>query len=176
MKQSKIFTAGLVALGIATAGAAIATAQDMVPAGPQDGSRAEMQAERAKFRGRDGGHHGRMGGHGGPGGREGFIELFEQVDSDGNGLVTQEEIDIYRSAKVGEADTSGDGALSIEEFDTIYREMTRSRMVDAFQRLDADGDGVVSEAEMDRRFGSIVERMDRNADGALSLEDRPRRR
>ena len=40
-------------------------------------------------------------------------------------------------------------------------------MVDRFQDLDAEGDGAVTQAEMDKRFGSIVERMDRNDDGQV---------
>lgn len=50
--------------------------------------------------------------------------------------------------------------------------MTWSRMVRAFQRLDVDGDGIISSDEMDGRFGDIVQQMDRNGDGALSVEDR----
>jgi Ca2+-binding EF-hand superfamily protein len=98
--------------------------------------------------------------------------LFEEIDADGDGAVTQAEIDAFRAAKVAGADTSGDGALSIEEFDTLYREFTRWRMVRAFQELDTDGDGVISQAEMDRRFGRVVEQMDRDGDGALTLQDR----
>ncbi|WP_424931440.1 EF-hand domain-containing protein [Amaricoccus macauensis] len=174
MKQPKIIAAGLVALGLAAAGAAIATAQEAVPAEPGQGPRAEMQVKPAHFRGERGDreHGGRDGGRRG---HEMFQEIFIQVDADGNGAVTQEEIDTFRANKVAEADTSGDGALSIEEFDTVYRELTRSRMVDAFQRLDADGDGVITDAELDQRFAHVVDRMDRNGDGAISKEDRGRR-
>lgn len=97
-------------------------------------------------------------------------ELFSQIDTDGDGRITQAEIDAFRSARVGAADASGDGALSLDEFDTLYRELTRRQMVRAFQNLDTDGDGTISPAEMDARFGRLAERMDRNGDGALSLQ------
>lgn len=121
----------------------------------------------------DAGHHGVFGMMGGG---EMLRTLFVQIDADGDGAVTQDEIDAFRAARVGEADASGDGALSIEEFDTLYRAFTRSRMVDMFQDFDADGDGVISVEEMDVRFGDVVDRMDRDGDGALTLRDRGHRR
>jgi hypothetical protein len=188
MQGSRIIAAGAIAAILLGSAAAVATAQGTpVPGGaPEAAAPAAPRMERADFRGgREGRGHGReMRGHGGPdgfgfggrGGGEMFRMLFEEVDADGNGAVTQEEIDAFRAAKVAGADASGDGALSIEEFDTLYREFTRMRMVRAFQELDTDGDGVISPAEMDRRFGRVVERMDRNGDGALTIEDRGRRR
>lgn len=185
MKNFKFLPIWAVSLGLIVSAAAVASAQDTAtstdqpaaseqPVSKQDGARGDRK-------GRDGhGSHHRKGKHKGGmgrhhGGSEMFRTLFGQVDADGNGAVTQEEIDNFRAAKVGEADASGDGALSIEEFDTLYREFTRSRMVDMFQKMDADGDGVISDAEMDSRFGGVVDRMDRDDDGALTLKERGRR-
>lgn len=111
----------------------------------------------------------------GRGGSGIFLFIFKQADADKNNELTQEEIDTFRAAKISEVDVSGEGSLSIEEFDTLYREFTRSRMVDLFQDIDADGDGNISPAELDDRLGSIVERMDRDGDGVLKLQ-RPGRR
>ena len=105
---------------------------------------------------------------------ETMATLMAEIDADEDGAITQGEIDAYRTARVSEADTSGDGALDIDEFDTLFRDFTRTRMVDAFQRLDANGDGVIDEDEIDRRVGGLVERLDRNDDGAISREDRRR--
>ncbi|MDK3074602.1 hypothetical protein QO034_16030 [Sedimentitalea sp. JM2-8] len=166
MTSRKLLTTAFLATALVAGGVMIAGAQETMNK-PDSQPKSE---HRADFRHGDRGHG--RGGHGGHhrGGPEMFRTLFMQVDADGDGSVTQVEIDTFRAAKVGEADTSGDGALSIEEFDTLYREFTRSRMVDAFQDLDADGDGVISAAEMDSRFGDIVERMDRDDDGALTLK------
>lgn len=166
MKSKRILPAAFLAAALIGTGAMIATAQDSPAELAEAGTRAEAPTHRADFRG---GGHGHRGGHFG-GGSETFAALFAQVDADGDGSVTQAEVDAFRAAKVAGADASGDGGLSIEEFDTLYREFTRSRMVDAFQDLDGDGDGVISVAEMDLRYGNVVERMDRNDDGALTLE------
>ena len=46
------------------------------------------------------------------------------------------------------ADTNGDGALSPEEFATFRQLMQQQRAERMFQRLDADGNGVVTLAEL----------------------------
>lgn len=197
MTMNRLVPAGVIAALLLGSVAAVATAQTAPAPGPGPEAAApeapppglferfaERRAEREGRRAREGrgpGGHGGPGGpfgpgFGGPGGGEMMQMLFEEVDADGNGAVTQEEIDAFRAARVGAADASGDGGLTLEEFETLYREFTRLRMVRAFQALDTDGDGVISQAEMDRRFGQVVERMDRNGDGALTLEDRGRRR
>ena len=44
--------------------------------------------------------------------------------------------------------------------------------VRTFQMLDTDGDAVVTRAEYDRPLAGIVERLDRDGDGGLSMKDR----
>jgi hypothetical protein len=104
-----------------------------------------------------------------------FRQIMQKVDANDDHAVTQAEIDTFRAATVAEADASGEGDISLDEFKTINFDLTGEQMVDAFQKLDADGDGVVTQAEMDSRFGDIVERLDRNGDGKLDREDRGER-
>ncbi|HEY9038858.1 MAG TPA: hypothetical protein VIN05_07935 [Roseovarius sp.] len=176
MKPTKSLPVLFAAVMAITSGTAIATAQTAGDTGADGTPAASAQAnvkgamgQRSHGRGHGHGH-----GYGGRGGSEMMMQIFQRMDEDGDGKVTQEEVDAFRAAQVAAADASGDGALSIEEFDTAYRDLTRLKMVRAFQRLDADGDGIISADEMDNRFGSFVERMDRNGDGALSMEDRGR--
>ncbi len=166
-KSLPVLFAAVIALA---SGTAVATAQNA----PADGTNAARAASAQVMNAEFGGHgkHGRGHGFGGRGGSGMMQQIFTRMDSDGNGAITQEEVDTFRAAQVAAADASGDGALSIDEFDTAYRDLTRSKMVRAFQRLDADGDGSISAAEMDAQIGTLVERMDRNGDGALSMEDR----
>ena len=100
------------------------------------------------------------------------MELFESVDADGDGKLTQAEIDKARNDRHAAHDADGDGNLSLEEFAALWHETTRPLTVRAFQMLDTDGDAVVTRAEYDRPLASIVERLDRNRDGGLSLKDR----
>ena len=170
-KQALILGATLVALGAGAIGTTVVIAQD---ADTERSAERSVREDGLRHLARDG-KRGHRGGQGNRHGGELMMNLFDEVDADGDGALTQQEIDSYRADRVGAVDASGDGALDLDEFDTLYREFTRPRMVDAFQRLDDDGDGSISESELDERFGGIVERLDRNEDGALSIEDRGRR-
>lgn len=115
---------------------------------------------------------------GGPGfGMAGGIaaEILRDVDTDRNGRLTQAEIDGAVGGRYARFDTDKNGALSLEEFTGLFAEFTRPVTVRAFQMLDADGDASLARAEADDRFGRVVQRFDRNDDGALSPEDRPGR-
>ena len=100
------------------------------------------------------------------------MEMFDAIDTDGDGKLTQAEVDRLRNDRHTAHDANGDGNLSLEEFAGLWHETTRPLTVRAFQMLDTDGDAVVSRAEYDRPLADIVERLDRDGDGGLSMEDR----
>ncbi|WP_349360012.1 hypothetical protein [Stappia sp.] len=101
--------------------------------------------------------------------------MMTHYDTDGDGTVTPQEIAAARAALFGDADQNADGALSLDEFESVWVAMADGRMVRMFQRLDRDGDLTITEAEATRPTANLVARMDRNGDGVLSIEDRSRR-
>ena len=103
------------------------------------------------------------------------MEILQSIDADGDGKLTQAEIDRVRNDRHSAHDADGDGSLGLEEFAGLWHETTHPLTVRAFQMLDADGDAVVTRAEYDRPLAGIVERLDRNDDGALSPDDRRHR-
>ena len=150
-------------------GTVAAVAQTVLPSAPGATAPAPAApaveapgAEPVQFRG-----HGRRGGRGAQ-----FMQFFSEVDADGSGTVTQAEIDAFLAAQLTAADVDGSGTVGLAEFETVYNQRTRARMVDAFQRLDDDGDGQIAANELSDRFGTLVERLDRNGDDALSRADR----
>ncbi len=189
MNTSKLLPISALVLALVGTGAVVATAQNLTVDPAAQGTAAQVtpadfsggrdgdgrDGDGRDGDGRDGGEHGPRGkggmGFGGGRGGEMFASLIAKIDADGNGAITQAELDAYRTAQVTAADASKDGALSVDEFETLYRDFVRPQMVDTFQGLDEDGDGVVTKAELDARFGAIVERMDQNNDGALSQDD-----
>ncbi|MBH0238554.1 EF-hand domain-containing protein [Methylobrevis albus] len=108
------------------------------------------------------GHHGRMA-----------AELMERYDTNGDGRITQEEIDAVQATRFADAAAGGD-AVTLDNFKTFWLQEHDERVVRAFQRLDRDGDGRITAEEFNRRTDGLVERLDRDGDGALSRVDRPR--
>ena len=170
-----IAAAPLLVTGVLGAGA-VALAQTADPGPQAPGAEADARPLPAQFRDGDrGGRHGhgqgRRGGLLGAFGPAGAADLFEAADGDGDGALTQAELDAFLAAQVSGADADGDGALALEEFAPLYFERMRPVMVDAFQALDEDGSGELAQAELDDRFGGVVARLDRDGDDALTLQD-----
>ncbi|WP_299645883.1 hypothetical protein [uncultured Jannaschia sp.] len=107
---------------------------------------------------------------------------FSEIDADGDGTVTQAELDTFRSevraARIAEVDTNGDGQIARDEL--LASEGTRrTAMVDRmFAELDANEDGQLDGAELiarvglrPDRMGTVFDRADANDDGGLSAEE-----
>jgi Ca2+-binding EF-hand superfamily protein len=118
------------------------------------------------------GHGGGWGG-GGRGDR-----LFEQFDTNQDGLITQAEIDQVLEARLANFDQDNDGSLTLEEYQALWLDAMRERMVDRFQAHDDDGDAMVTVEEFVGSYGSMVRHVDRNDDGQITRDDlrRPRDR
>ncbi len=128
----------------------------------KSGTKAEHSEQ---HHGREFGGHGRrhnakMGGHG----------ILMTFDTDGNGRVTQSEIDEYRGNGLAKFDTDGNGSLTLSEYEALWLAAMREKMVDRFQDLDADGNAVVTTEEFKRPYANMVRHMDKNGDGVLSRE------
>ena len=123
----------------------------------------------------DHGAHGMHGTHhGSPGGghrRGHLLDLIERFDADGDGGVSQAEIDVGRAKRLSDFDADGNGELSLEEYEQLWLDAMRDRMVDAFQRHDDDGNGQVTAEEFQARLGRVVALRDRNDDGILDKQD-----
>lgn len=115
--------------------------------------------------------------------------IFSEMDADGNGALTLEELQAAGSNRFEEADTDGNGALSRDELLAQAQDRAESRVDRLLERADADGDGELTVAEMEeareegrgrgrghgRRGGrggpnpeQIFERMDADSDGSVT--------
>ncbi len=124
-------------------------------------------------------HHQNMGGHRFHGGKRrgnrNMAYLMERFDVNKDRKLTQEELDQARITLLSRHDKNGDGQLTLSEFETLWLEFMRQRMVRSFQRIDRDGDAVLTQEEFLEPYSRIVERLDRNDDGVLDENDRRRR-
>lgn len=77
---------------------------------------------------------------------------FEALDANGDGVVTRDEVQARAADRRGpgplaRADTDGDGQLSLGELQAVRPELT----VEQFNRLDRNGDGLIGADERPRR-------------------------
>lgn len=98
--------------------------------------------------------------------------MMERFDTDGDGKLTQSELDDARKALLAKHDGDKDGKLTLAEFQNLWLEFMHRRMVRGFQRIDRDGDAAITIEEFLKPYSKVVERMDRNEDGVLDKEDR----
>ena len=118
-----------------------------------------------------------MGGMGGMGGPEGrgamLIEMFDTIDADKDGKVTQDELAAHRAAEFAAADTNSDGALSAEELQAkMMAEMLARQSARMIENMDNDGNGSLSVEEMgEGPMAGNFARIDSDNDGAISKEE-----
>jgi Ca2+-binding EF-hand superfamily protein len=97
--------------------------------------------------------------------------MMERFDADGDGVLTQAEIDASHDAMLKTFDANKDGVLELSEFRELWLDHMRTRMVDHFQTLDEDGDGKVTDKELNAPMARMMDRHDANDDDRLSREE-----
>lgn len=100
---------------------------------------------------------------------------FEEMDLNGDGKVTAEEMAAMGQARFDKADANGDGFLDNDEMQAHVIEMAKERAAKVSERMiehkDVDNDGKLSFEEMqpsEKRKGKMFSRMDTDGDGAIS--------
>lgn len=120
--------------------------------------------------------HGKKWGRDGGFGGRGPAMILGQMDANSDGDLTLAEIDEFRTSTLAKFDANGDQALTLDEFQNAWLEMMRPRMVDSFQRLDEDGDAIVTDQEIQTPLAMLTRRLDRNEDGVISSDEMRRKR
>lgn len=107
---------------------------------------------------------GKMGGHG-------PMPSFAELDANGDGTLTAEELAAHKDKMFADADTNGDGALSADELAAASEARRAKAMV---SRLDKNGDGQLQADEMrpaSRDGKTMFDRLDADDDGSISAEE-----
>jgi Ca2+-binding EF-hand superfamily protein len=114
-------------------------------------------------------------------GGEGMQARFAQIDVNGDGEITAEEMKAQATARFAAADTNGDGALTQEEMSAAKQGKHKERLL---KRFDTNGDGALSAEELNKapegkkggRAAKHFDRMDADDSGSLTLEEMQGRR
>jgi hypothetical protein len=103
---------------------------------------------------------------------------LETYNADGDGTVTQEEIETGRAERFAGADVDGDGALSAGELiameEAIQEELRLARAAAVVTRMDDNGDGLLQAEELEARTPQIAplfDELDSDGDGGISLAE-----
>lgn len=102
--------------------------------------------------------------------------MFETIDANGDGQVTQEEMRAHAATRFQEADADKDGFLTPEEMMASRVGKRAERML---ERHDTDGNGQLSASELEaaaaeqggKRANRMMSRLDANSDGKLTLDE-----
>ncbi|TCR90905.1 calcium-binding protein [Rhizobium sp. BK376] len=131
----------------------------------------------------------------------GIDKIYDQIDANHDGQVTPAELKTYRQDKMkawrdahkndtAQNDQNGDQNGKPGDGDQARPEhgrhgghgprgswMREARMMEVmmFARVDTDGSGQISKAEAEAFANKIFDRMDRNHDGVISIDDMPDR-
>lgn len=126
-----------------------------------------------------GGPRGEEGGPDGMGGVPNTAPLALSIyDTDGDGRITQEEIEARKDARFAAADADGNGGLSAEEMvalqESIRLEVQAARAAERLAQFDDNADGLLQAEEIDARtpqLAPIFDRLDADNDGGITQEE-----
>jgi Ca2+-binding EF-hand superfamily protein len=96
--------------------------------------------------------------------------MFEELDADNDGLISEAEMSNMGARRMAKADTDGDGLLSLDELQSAARQRADRQAARMLERMDADNDGKLSAEEMasSGRHMQRFARLDTDGDGAIS--------
>lgn len=96
---------------------------------------------------------------------------FATLDADGNGEISLTELQARGEARFGEADTDGDGFLTAAELEAAGQQRAADRAARMIERMDANEDGKLSLDEMKesrRDPARFFDRIDADNSGGIS--------
>ncbi|CAN7670961.1 EF-hand domain-containing protein [Mesorhizobium sp. LjNodule214] len=102
--------------------------------------------------------------------------ILQRIDTNGDGLISKDEMKVAREHLFKKLDRNGDGVIDENEVESARQaikdraEVAQARAGNRWRRMDTNGDGKVSEEEFTASM-PLFEIADRNGDGKLSANE-----
>jgi Ca2+-binding EF-hand superfamily protein len=112
------------------------------------------------------------GEHGMRGGR--MFSFLRGADADKDGAISLDEVLKVAGDRFDRMDRTKDGTLDRADRDALRKEMTDYRVKRVLHRFGATADGKITRDQAFKVAGDMFTRMDRNGDGTISRDERPR--
>ena len=119
-------------------------------------------------------------GRGGPGEMPSVEQIFQQLDKNGDGKLTKDELPERMAQFLMRADTNGDGSITKDELMEARKKMAAAKPAagaglpsvdEMLQRHDKNSDGKLTKDELPEFAAERLMRADTNGDGAVSKEE-----
>lgn len=113
--------------------------------------------------------------HGGPMGGERYEKVFQRMDKNEDGQITQDEFKEPKRHRIEDMDTDGDQAVTLEEMKAAqvkmaerHRQKMEQHMEERFNKMDLDGNGSVTREEART---AMFSHLDKDGDGMISQDE-----
>ena len=105
-------------------------------------------------------------------------KYFDKIDTNHDGVVTQDEYIAAATAHFNKIDTNGSGQISAEQIASSPRMVQREQRAASreVKRMDTKGDGTVTQAEYVNAAKARFAKLDKNGDGFIDADELPAHR
>jgi len=105
-------------------------------------------------------------------------KYFDRIDTNHDGVITQDEYIAAATARFNKADTSGSGEITAQQIASSPRMVKREQRFAAreVKHMDTNGDGVVSQDEYIAAAKARFAKLDKNGDGFIDADEVPAHR
>lgn len=102
---------------------------------------------------------------------QGEPTMMQVVDTNRDGVISHRELAMFWSDRFRGQDTDGNGRITLAEMQALVDASVAHRVQKRFEKLDANGDGVIDRIEFDATRLRWLARVDRNGDGRVTAEE-----